>query len=66
MERTGAEFGVVALESDADGAGTHFLDKLVSWDGEFEEERGFCGETVVLEAKPDVAFALAEDGANDH
>ena len=66
VERTGAEIGTVTLQSNAYYATTHFLDELVSWDREFGEERGFCGETVVLDAKPDVAFALAEDGAYHH
>lgn len=66
VERTGTEFGTVALESNAHDATSHFLDELVSQDGEFEEESGFHGETIVLDAEPDVAFALAEDGADYH
>lgn len=33
---------------------------------QLEEEEGFSGEAVVLDAEPDVATAVAEDGANDH
>lgn len=66
MEGAGAEVGAVALEGDADEAAAHFFDKLVGGNGELEEERGLGVEAVVLDAEPDVAPAVAEDGADDH
>uniref|UniRef100_A0A2N9HND1 Uncharacterized protein n=1 Tax=Fagus sylvatica TaxID=28930 RepID=A0A2N9HND1_FAGSY len=66
-ERAGAELGrLVAFEGNADESGAHFLDKLGGHDGELEEENGFGGEAIVLDAEPDVASAWAEDGSNHH
>lgn len=69
MERTRGELGparLVALEGYADEAESHLVDELVGLDGELEEEGGFGGEAVVLDAEPHVAEAVAEDGADDH
>lgn len=66
MERTGAEVGAVALEGDAHEAAAHFFDELVGGDRKFKEERGLGVEAVVLDAEPDVAAAVPEDGADDH
>nr|CAN73413.1 hypothetical protein VITISV_024378 [Vitis vinifera] len=66
VEGTGAEVGAVALEGDAHEAAAHFFDELVGGDRKFKEERGLGVEAVVLDAEPDVAAAVSEDGADDH
>lgn len=38
----------------------------MSGDGEFKKKRGFCRLTLVLNAEPDVAASLTEDGTDDH
>lgn len=62
----GAVRGRGALEGDTEEAVAHFADEVGGGEREFEEEGGFEGETVVLDAEPDVAAAVAEDGSDDH
>ena len=66
VKGAGAKVGAVAFEGDANEAAPHFFDELLGGDGEFKEERGFGVEAVVLDAEPDVAEAVAEDGPDDH
>ncbi|MED6140633.1 hypothetical protein PIB30_095146, partial [Stylosanthes scabra] len=56
----------IAFECDAEKAVTHFANEVVGGDWEFEEEGEFRREAVVLDAEPDVAAAVAEDGADYH
>ena len=69
QERAINELGpvrLVALEGHADEPQLHLVDELVGRDRELEEEGGFGGAAVVLDAQPHVAAAVAEDCADDH
>lgn len=64
------ESGIVgrsaAFECDTDEPVPHFTDEVVSREREFEEEGWFGGQTIVLDAEPNVASTITEDGSDYH
>jgi len=66
VEGARTEVGAAALEGDAEKARPHLLDEAVGGEREIQEEGGFGGESVDLDAEGDVGAALAEEGADHH